>query len=103
MPQALLSPAKYVRSSNVVSREIAGETLVVPVRGGVGDLDSIFSFNPLGSHLWELLKEGASVEGMAEWVVEHYEVASEQASEDIRSFVDELRRTGLIHALESPA
>jgi len=97
MSQILLSSAKYVRSSTVVSREIGGETLVVPVRGGVGDLDSIFSFNPLGSDLWNLLQAGASVEEMGEWVVEHYEVTSQQALADIQAFVDELSRAGLVH------
>jgi hypothetical protein len=97
MSQTLLSPAKYVRSSTVVSREIGGETLVVPVRGGVGDLDSIFSFNPLGSDLWNLLQAGRSVEEMADWVVERYEVTSQQALADIQAFLDELTRAGLVH------
>jgi len=97
MSEALLSPAKYVRSSAIVSREIGGETLVVPVRGGVGDLDSIFSFNPLGSELWNLLEAGTSVEEMADWVVEHYEVASQQALADIQAFIEELSGAGLVH------
>jgi hypothetical protein len=93
----VLSPAKYVRSSTIVSREIGGETLVVPVRGGVGDLDSIFSFNPLGSELWNLLEAGTSVEEMADWVVGRYEVTSQQALADIQAFIEELSRTGLVH------
>lgn len=32
----------YIRSDSVVSRVIAGETLIVPVRKGVGDLASIY-------------------------------------------------------------
>ena len=39
----------YVRASSVVSRVIAGETLIVPVRGGVGDLASIYSLNEVAS------------------------------------------------------
>ena len=100
MSQALLSATKYVRSSTVVSREIAGETLVVPVRGGVGDLDSIFSFNGLGSDLWNLLQAGTSIEEMAGWVEERYEVTFEQALGDIQAFMDELSRAGLVHQHE---
>jgi hypothetical protein len=103
MSQALLSSAKYVRSSTVVSREIGGETLVVPVRGGVGDLDSIFSFNPLGSELWNLLQAGNSVGEMADWVTERYEVSSDQAVADIEAFLDELSRSGLVRQQESRA
>lgn len=101
MPQALLSAEKYVRSARVVSRDVAGETLVVPIRGGVGDLDSIFSFNPLGTDLWTLLTEGTSVEEMVAWVVDRYDVTAEQAAADIEAFVAELSRSGLIHPQES--
>src|SRR5215470_8968741 len=102
MSEALLCPAKYVRSSRVVSREIAGETLVVPIRGGVGDLDAIFSFNPLGTDLWQLLQSGSTVEEMVSWVVERYDVTAEQASCDIQQFVGELTRSGLVHELNEP-
>jgi len=97
MSEAQLLSARYVRSSTVVSREIAGETLVVPVRGGVGDLDSIFSFNGLGSDLWNLLQAGTSIEEMAVWVEERYEVTFEQALADINAFMDELSQAGLVH------
>src|SRR5262249_31552977 len=97
MPEAMLLAARYVRSASVVSREVAGETLVVPVRGGVGDLDSIFSFNPVGSDLWELLKTSTSIQEMTNWVVDHYEVTAAQASRDIEAFVAELSGSGLIH------
>ena len=42
----------YVRSESVVSRVIAGETLIIPVRKGVGDLASIYSLNEVASTIW---------------------------------------------------
>jgi len=45
----------FTRSRSVVSRVVAGETLIVPVRGRVGDLASIYSFNATGSLIWRLL------------------------------------------------
>ena len=87
---------RYLRSSKVVSREIADETLVVPIRGGAGDLNSIFSFNPIGSDLWNLLEKEVSVEEMTAWVTDHYDVSEEQALGDIREFVGELVGAGLV-------
>jgi hypothetical protein len=87
---------KYLRSSAVVSREIADETLVVPIRGGAGDLNSIFSFNPIGSDLWDLLEQEVSVEEMTSWVTDHYDVGEEKAFADIREFVGELLGAGLV-------
>jgi hypothetical protein len=93
---------KYLRSSAVVSRVIADETLVVPIRGGAGDLDSIFSFNPLGSDLWSLLEKEMSVEEMTAWVTDRYEVSEEQALGDIREFVGELLGAGLVTSVTQP-
>lgn len=87
---------RYLRSSKVVSREIADETLVVPIRGGAGDLNSIFSFNPIGSDLWNLLEKEVSVQEMTTWVTDHYDVSEEQALGDIREFMGELVGAGLV-------
>jgi hypothetical protein len=94
--------ARYLRSSRVVSRVIADETLVVPIRGGVGDLDSIFSFNPLGSDLWTLLEKASSLEEMTSWITEHYDVTQERALADIQDFVDELMGAGLVTPVTHP-
>jgi hypothetical protein len=88
----------FVRNRAVVSRKIADETLIVPIRGGVGDLDSIFSLNPLGSDLWALLESGANQASLADWVVERYEVTHEQAIADIRDFMNDLEGAGLVIA-----
>ncbi|HXY23339.1 MAG TPA: PqqD family protein [Candidatus Acidoferrum sp.] len=83
---------------------IADETLVVPIRGGVGDLDSIYSFNPVGSDIWGLLEKEATLEELCAWVTDHYEVTEEQASGDIREFLGELVGSGLVHSVaEAPA
>lgn len=93
------SKERYVRSTAVVSRLIADETLVVPIRSGVGDLDAIYSFNSLGTDLWGLLEKEVSLEEMCAWVTEHYEVTEEQALGDIQEFVGELVGTGLVTAV----
>jgi len=86
----------FVRNTRVVSRRIEEETLVVPIRGGVGDLDSIYSFNPLGGEIWNLLEHETSVEEITRWVVDQYDVAAQQARNDIQDFLNELLAVGLI-------
>jgi hypothetical protein len=91
-------PDRYVRNTSVVTRVVAEETIVVPIRGGVGDLDGLFTFNELGSGIWELLEAGRTSEELAAWVAERYEVSEEQARADVTRFLEELRQQGLIHA-----
>jgi hypothetical protein len=88
---------KYVRSETVVTREVAGETIVVPVRGGVGDLDGLFTFNEIASGIWQLLAASSTADEVAAWVREQYEVSEEQARNDVAGFLAELQKQGLVH------
>jgi hypothetical protein len=95
-PRILDGQAECVQSTAVVSREIAGETIVVPICRGVGDLDSVYTFNELGTELWRLLSETRTAENLAKWVSQNYEVSQKQAFGDVRSFLLELLDAGLI-------
>jgi len=78
---------------------IAGETLIVPVRGKVGDLASIYSFNGTGTLLWRLLDAPRSLTELVDAVEREYEVAREQAEKDVTQFLNDL---ALMDLLETP-
>ena len=80
----------------MVSREIAGETIVVPICRGVGDMDFVYTFNELGTQLWGLLAKGHTESELVEWVTGEYAVDESQATEDVRSFLADLQAVGLI-------
>jgi hypothetical protein len=86
----------FVRSRAVVSRVVAGETLIVPVRGKVGDLASIYSFNETGSLIWKLLDAPRKVGEVVGAVAEAYELDAEQVRQDVMRFVGDALRAGLI-------
>jgi Coenzyme PQQ synthesis protein D (PqqD) len=84
------------RSRSVVSRAVAGETLIVPVRGKVGDLASIYSFNGTGSLIWRLLEAPRELTELIGAVEREYEVGQEQAQKDVTRFVDDMLSVGLV-------
>jgi len=86
----------FVRSRAVVSRVVAGETLIVPVRGKVGDLASIYSFNETGSLIWKLLDSPRAVGELVSGVAEEYLVDTEQVRQDVVRFLSEMRGEGLV-------
>jgi hypothetical protein len=86
----------FVRSQAVVSRRVAGETLIVPVRGKVGDLASIYSFNGTGSLIWELLQSPASLTELIAAVEHEYEVPQEKAEKDVTRFLNDMLSVGLV-------
>jgi coenzyme PQQ synthesis protein D (PqqD) len=65
----------------------------------VGDLDSVYTFNPVGRNLWRLLENGCSVEELANWVTTHYEVDAKQAGADVQSYLSELEEVGLLRTV----
>jgi len=85
-----------IRTRSVVSRVVGGETLVVPVRGKVGDLASIYSFNGVGSFIWKLLEEPVSLADLVAAVEHEYAVSEEQARKDVMRFVEDLISAGLV-------
>jgi Coenzyme PQQ synthesis protein D (PqqD) len=93
----------FTRSRSVVARVVAGETLIVPIRGKVGDLASIYSFNGTGTLIWKLLESSKTIDELAACVAQEYEVDSAQASMDVTSFVAEMKAVGLVEVSASVA
>ena len=85
-----------VRSQAVVSRTVAGETLIVPVRGKVGDLASIYSFNESGTLIWRLLETPTTLTAIVAAMARQFEVTQERAESDAVRFVREMLSVGLV-------
>jgi hypothetical protein len=90
--QPELSTELYIRASAVVSRLIAGETLVMPVKRNVGDLTSLFSFNGTGATIWDALETPKSLQDICDVIDRKSSPAcvSRSAANEINSFTAEL-------------
>ena len=86
-----------------VTRQIAGETLIVPVTGHVMDLESIYVLNPVGSRIWELLGSPTTADRIAEIVASEFDVSAQRAADDVGEFLDSLGARGLIQQLAEGA
>lgn len=90
----------YIRASEVASRSIAGECVIVPVRKGVAELDAIFTLDGVGERIWELLEHPVTGERIVEVVCAEYEVTPEQAGADVTELLDDLLAARLIQVAE---
>jgi hypothetical protein len=86
----------YIKSGEFVTRAVAGETIVVPITAGVGDLDSIYTLNEVGATIWELIDGTTTVEQIVSAVTRGFEVGTDQARADVLEFVTSLADAGLI-------
>jgi hypothetical protein len=94
--QTVQTSARFIRNREVVSRQIEGELVIVPIRRGVGDLNSLYTLNPVGSALWEFMNEEHSVPEMVSRVCDEFEVTCTQAQTDIQEFLDSMLEEKLI-------
>lgn len=90
------APAAVRRNGNVVSRVVAGEAVVVPIRRGVADMDYIYTFNETGTLLWGLVEDNRRVMEMIERLQTEYGLPEEQAIADVEAFITELVEAGLL-------
>lgn len=95
----LETAVRFLRNPDLVSRDIAGETVVVPICRGVGDLDSIFTFNTVGTHLWNLLVAIHTEHELIKSVTENFEVSEDEARSDVRNFMADLLEVGLVRTV----
>ncbi|HKV06121.1 MAG TPA: PqqD family protein [Candidatus Acidoferrales bacterium] len=84
------------RSRNVVSRVVADEAIVVPIRRGAADMDSIYTFNESGTALWAMVENSRSIADMATHLQSEYGLSAEDAVADTQKFIAELTEAGLI-------
>ena len=87
---------RFKQSENVVTRQIAGETLLVPIRGDLAGIQRIFALDQVSCFVWERLDGARDTEALTQEVCSVFAVASDQARADIDSFIGELREAGLV-------
>ncbi len=88
--------ALYRKKTGYVARTIAGETILVPVRASVGEVDAIFNLNEVGAFIWERL-DGQTSEGqIVEAMLEEFDVTPDQAGQDTATFLSRLETAGII-------
>ena len=80
----------------LIKREIAGDTILVPVGKAVYDSNGLFALNELGAFLWERLPQAETEEQLCEAVLEEYDVSREEAAKDIAEFLKTLRTMEII-------
>lgn len=77
-------------------RRVSNAYILVPLKKRIVDLNSIFALNETGAFVWELLEEGLSEDEIVERIVNEFDVDITQAKNDIRYFLQELMKHGLI-------
>lgn len=79
--------ARPVRTGEFVSRTIADETILVPIKSTFGELDDIFTLNEVAASTWELIDGQRTVAEIATAIASEFDVGAEQALTDTRELI----------------
>lgn len=80
----------------VIKREIAGDTILVPVGKAVYDSNGLFMLNELGAFIWDILPGVTSEEEICDAVLEQYDVPAETVRKDVSEFIHQLQKLDII-------
>ena len=80
----------------LVSRMVGAEAVVIPVQERTAGRRSVYTFNESGTMLWAMIEAGRSLAELASGLESEYGLSPEQAVDDARQFVENLKREGLV-------
>jgi len=95
-PSEGMLDACYAKKGEFVARIIAGETIVVPVRGRKGDLDAIYNLNEVAGFIWNSIDGRTTVRELVGAVCSEFDVGRETAAAETLEFIAALQEAGLI-------
>jgi hypothetical protein len=91
----------YKKDLSVIPRQIAGETILVPVRQNLGDMESIYVLNETATRAWELFDGERSLQQICDQIVQEFDVDPQDAEFDLLELVDQLEQIGALAAMET--
>jgi len=90
----------YQTDEDVLARKIAGEVLLVPIRGKLADMQRIFSLNTMAEFIWNRLDGKTTLKQIHQQILAKYDVSETTADNDLRAFIDALLAENLIQISE---
>ena len=88
----------YAHRGEFALRQVGSETILVPIRNHVGDLDSVYVFNAVGARIWPLLDGSHDVESIVGLICDEYDAEPAVVRADLDELIGSLEAAGLIAA-----
>lgn len=91
-----LTQSIYRHDPNIVSRLIAGEIILVPIRKNVGDMESIYTLNETAARIWELIDGQRSAAEVLEQILSEFDIDPTEAEHDLTELLQDLSGIGAL-------
>lgn len=79
-----------------ILREIAGDTILVPVGQTALKFNGIITLEPVGATIWKSLEAGLNFEEILTKILDTFEVERDRAETDLKEFLAQLEKQGFL-------
>ena len=101
MADTIKLDAVYKKSEEVVSREIRGALVIVPMATGVGDMeDALYTLNETGREIWDRLDGSCSLEELVVRLAGEYDAGRELIREEVVALMEELVKRRMVKEVD---
>ncbi len=86
----------YLPRADVVARHVAGEHLLVPIRGRLAEIQQIFTLNTVARCIWDQLDGRRSLGEIRDAVLERFDADPARVEQDLQEFIAQAREAGIV-------
>lgn len=83
-------------NSEYVMREIAGDTILIPIGDTINNFNGLVILNELAKFIWEKMPQAKDEEELLNYILDEYEVEREVAKADLDEFLEMLKKENII-------
>lgn len=83
-----MAEKRYQANDNYILREIAGESILVPVGEGAEQLNGMLTLNETFRFLWEIFQEPRTIQEAIAAATEQFDGEENRIEKDIRDYVE---------------
>lgn len=81
---------RYQRSENVVSRELGGQAVLIPIEQQGVDVQRIYALNATAEEVWEVLAVPSTLEDIVAKMAEGYNASVDLIRNDLVALLNEM-------------
>lgn len=96
--EILTAESTIVASRDQISSDVAGETVILDLKGGV-----YFGLDPIGSRIWSMVQLPVTVAEICDTLTKEYDVDAAQCERDVIALLEELAERALVTVGHAPS
>ncbi|HVE71329.1 MAG TPA: PqqD family protein [Thermoanaerobaculia bacterium] len=86
----------FRRSDSVVCRAVGLESILVPIRDNVGNLDFVYTLSPVAARIWTLMDGTRTADEIADAITAEYDTDRDTVLTDLAELVSDLAGVSLL-------